>query len=109
MLFNHVDFNAPFTPLIEDQVKKSVGLRALHALALYVVDGILRVGGRWRSTPISDAAKHPILLPTRHPVTKVIVFMYHVKTGLMRVSHTLSLLNADYWFLKEKSAVETVS
>ena len=105
---NHVGFDAPFVPLAENQIKKSAGLKALQSLAPFVVDGVLRVGGRLQRAPISDAAKHPILLPSKHPITKLIILQHHVKKGHMGVSQTLSSINKNYWIPKGKSTVKKV-
>ena len=93
---NHVGFDAPFFPLAENQMKKSAGLKALLSLAPFVVDGVLRVGGRLQRAPIYDTAKHPILLPSKHPITKLIILQHHVKKGHMGVSQTLSSINKNY-------------
>ncbi|XP_052855136.1 uncharacterized protein LOC128263898 [Drosophila gunungcola] len=42
-------------------------------------EGLLRVGGRLQNASLDYEAKHPILLPKDHPVTRAIIFYYHEK------------------------------
>lgn len=39
--------------------------------------GVLRVGGRLKESSLSYAAKHPMLLPGRHPLSQLIVIQEH--------------------------------
>ncbi|XP_041564840.1 uncharacterized protein LOC121467484 [Drosophila elegans] len=42
-------------------------------------EGLLRVGGRLQNASLDYEAKHPILLPKDHPVTRAIIVYYHEK------------------------------
>ena len=43
-------------------------------------DGLLRVGGRLRLAHLSEAVKHPLLLPSNDPLTAALLLHYHKKT-----------------------------
>lgn len=47
-------------------------LSPLRKLNPIIVDGILRVGGRLQSASIGYSASHPMILPRKHTVTKLI-------------------------------------
>ena len=36
-------------------------------------EGILRVGGRLRNAPLSEKARHPVIVPKNHQVSKLVV------------------------------------
>lgn len=43
------------------------------------VDGLIRVGGRIRHAPLEYSRKHPVILPSKHYLTKLIVRDVHYK------------------------------
>ncbi|XP_043201259.1 uncharacterized protein LOC122370062 [Amphibalanus amphitrite] len=61
-------------------------------------DGILRVGGRLQRSDLSYSAKHPVLLPKGHPISRLIIRQLHEDTehGL-GVEHTLASLRTRFW------------
>ena len=40
-------------------------------------EGILRVGGRLRNTPLSEKALHPVIVPKNHQLSKLVVRRAH--------------------------------
>lgn len=56
-------------------------LGALRRLDPILEDGLLKVGGRIQNAPIRYAAMHPILLPSKHPVTKLLIQQRHRLLG----------------------------
>ena len=44
-------------------------------------------------------AKHPIILPRKHHVTKVLVEHYHRRNGHVGAEHVLSLVREKYWII----------
>ena len=109
LLHDHPDFDAKIEQLTKDQLKKFPCLRLIQSLSPYLVKGVLRVGGRLQNAPVEESVKHPILLPSKHAVTKLLImFYYYVKEGHMGTSHTLNALNQEYWILKGRSTVKEV-
>lgn len=44
-------------------------------------DGLIRVGGRLRNSDLSPDARHPILLPRDHELTKRVITYEHVRNA----------------------------
>ncbi|GFV94667.1 uncharacterized protein TNCV_3107091 [Trichonephila clavipes] len=59
----------------------------LSALNCFVDENnIIRVGGRPQSSPLSKNQKYPIVLPSEHAVTLMIIKYYHDRVVVYRVS-----------------------
>lgn len=69
-------------------------------------DDILRVGGRIDRAQISYDARHQILLPTDHHITKLIIYDAHVKTAHGGTASTMAYLRQRYWIPKVKSRIK---
>ena len=81
----------------------------LADLAPYVDnEGILRVGGRLRRAPISEEAKHQIVLPKKHHLTDLIVSHEHRRKGHIGPAHVLSELRQEFWVIHGKSVVKRI-
>jgi len=53
-----------------------------------LVDGILRVGGHLCHAPLAFSRKHPIILPSDHQVTRLIIEDQHQKGGHCGMANT---------------------
>ena len=63
-------------------------------------DGLLLVGGRLeRSDCISVSAKHPVILPRRHHVTRLVIREAHAEVGHEGRLHTFWRLRERFWVL----------
>ena len=51
----------------------------LKSLNPYIEAGILRVGGRLRHAEVSNDRRHPMILPSNHPLTDMIAMFVHLK------------------------------
>lgn len=69
--------------------------------------GILRVGGRVDKAILSYDMKHPILLPHKHPISRLIVEHTH-RIGHRGVAETTAKLRRKYWILKANSISKDV-
>ena len=49
----------------------------LRKLSPFLHDGVICVGGRLNNASIPFSAKHPMILPSKHPVTDLIIKDYH--------------------------------
>lgn len=81
--------------------------KPLRRLAPFLDDqGCLRVGGRLTQSQLSFDAKHPLLLPSRHPLTDRIVA--HVHQANLHPGHkTLAyLLLQQFWILAPRRAIQ---
>ena len=68
--------------------------------------GIMRVGGRLSNAPLQDEARHPVLLPPKSDVTRLIIEEHH--RGLLHagVEHTLNDVRQQYWIPKGRAQVK---
>ncbi|CAK9821001.1 hypothetical protein ANTPLA_LOCUS11030 [Anthophora plagiata] len=70
--------------------------------------GLLRVGGRLSHADLTYDQKHPLLLPNKHPVTRLIVQEYHLKQGHAGAQATLNAIRQTYWPINGKTVVKTI-
>ena len=63
-------------------------------------DGLLVVGGRLgRSDCLSVSAKHPVILPRGHHVTRLVIREAHAAVGHEGRDHTFWKLRENYWVI----------
>jgi hypothetical protein len=72
------------------------------------VDGLLRVGGRLQRSSVNESQIHQIILPSKHPVTLLIVDYCHVLSGHSGKEFTLSTLRHKYWIIGARRTVRWV-
>ena len=89
--------------------------RLLKPSSLYRLDpfldletGVLRVGGRIKHARIPTHMKHPVVLPSKHHITTLIIRHIHEANGHIGRYHTLSILRENYWVVNANSTVRTV-
>lgn len=70
--------------------------------------GLLRVGGRIRHSIQTFDKKHPILLPSNHPLTKLIIDYEHKRNLHAGQQFVLAAVRQKYWPLNGKSVVRSV-
>ena len=69
--------------------------------------GVLRVGGRIVNAPIPHNAKHQLILPKDHPVTKLIIIHEHRRNAHVGREHVLASLREKFWIVNGRSAVKS--
>ena len=91
-------------------MKANSRLKSLQKLDPVVAsDGLLRVGGRLRSSvSISEQAKHPVILPKSHHVVDLIVRHMHEIHGHVGKEHVLSLIREKYWIIGGRLTVKRI-
>jgi hypothetical protein len=81
----------------------------LVSLNPFLESGVLRVGGRiGKASHISESAKHPIILPQNHILTKLIIRYFHGANLHAGPSLLLGILMQKYWILRGKDAIRDV-
>jgi len=65
-----------------------------------LVDGTLHVGGHLCHAPLAFSRKHPIILPSDHHVTRLIIEDQHRKSGYCGMANTWTQLRQSYWIVK---------
>lgn len=68
--------------------------------------GILRVGGRIKHANLTFAQLHPIILPSKHHVSKIIIDELHQTYLHIGPSGLLSLLRQRFWILDARNRIQ---
>lgn len=71
-------------------------------------DSILRVGGRLKNANLNFKQKHPIVLPTKHRFSELIVLHEHIRNLHSGCQATLSSVRQQFWPLKGKGLVKSI-
>lgn len=93
------------TPTRKNGLKKSSSIFNLDPI---LMRGLIRVGGRLQRAPINTDAMHPVVLPKKHHVVKLIIQYYHLISGHSGLEYTLSLTRERYWIINGRSTVRNV-
>ena len=71
-------------------------------------ESLLRVGGRLERANIAFSRKHPIILPSRHHVTDLIIREIHEKLFHAGIQSTLYTIRHKFWLLDGKNQVRKI-
>ncbi|GFY11985.1 integrase catalytic domain-containing protein [Trichonephila clavipes] len=81
----------------------------LSALNCFVDENnIIRVGGRLKNLPLSKNKKYPIVLPSKHVVTLMIIKYYHAKYLHVGSNNLLYHVRQKYWPLNGRNLTRQV-
>ncbi|XP_064468629.1 uncharacterized protein LOC135381655 [Ornithodoros turicata] len=65
----------------------------------------LRVGGRLQQMEDTERVRHPILLPSKHRLTELLIMDVHMRLHHAGIQDTLCELRQSYWVTKGRQAV----
>ena len=90
-------FNEALSRISDKKMKEL--LIPIQKLSPFVDDhGLLRVGGRLQNSALPVEMIHPIILPRRHHVTRLIIEDHHYKNRHFGgVSYVMNLLSSRFW------------
>ncbi|XP_055600806.1 uncharacterized protein LOC129749761 [Uranotaenia lowii] len=71
-------------------------------------DGLLRIGGRLSNSTESEAAKHPIVLPARHDLTRLILEHFHRRLLHAGPQLLLATVRLKFWPLGGRGVARQV-
>ena len=71
-------------------------------------EGMLRVGGRLQHSTLEYQAKHQLLLPSKHHVTKLLIMDVHESVGHLGQEYVLTNWRQKYWIVQGRAAVRRV-
>ena len=80
-------------------------LRKLNPL---MVDGVISVGGRLERASIRLSAKHPMILPSKHHVTDLVVRDCHEREDHVGAGQVLASVRQKFWILRGHAGVRRV-
>ncbi|XP_053599221.1 uncharacterized protein LOC128669064 [Microplitis demolitor] len=70
--------------------------------------GIIRVGGRLAHSDLPEGQRHPILLPSNHHITQIIIRAEHVKLLHAGTQTTLYSVRQTYWPLDGRNITRKI-
>jgi len=71
--------------------------------------GLICVGGRLRHANISQEAKHPIILPSKHFVTRLLLRNEHVRMHHCGPEQLLASIRQNYWILSGRREARKIT
>jgi len=80
----------------------------LARLKPFEEDGILRVGGGLKHSDLQYDAKHPKILPEKHPISELIIRHYHHLNRHVGNYQVLAEIRQRFWIIKGVSKVKRV-
>ena len=83
-------------------VKTDSNLACLNPV---IEDGLIRTAGRLEHSQLDKDAKRPIILPSRHHITSIIIRHYHKTNGHVGVNHVLAATREKFWIIKGRGMV----
>ena len=98
----------------EEEYKELQANRALSSknpllpLQPFLMEGVIRVGGRLNKAWIPFEAKHQTILSPTHPLTRLLVQHLHEKHSHVGREHTLVLVRQQYWIPRRKTFVRKI-
>ena len=90
------------------QSKSAKRLPLVRQLRLFLDNGFLRCGGRIHNAPLCELSKFPYLLPTKHPLTNLIIIMTHVNQLHSGVNSIITALRQRYWITRIRQTVRNL-
>ncbi len=78
-------------------------------LGLYIdADGLSKSKGRLNNAPILPSEKRPILLPSKHYFTNLVIRQVHQEVMHSGINHTLSMFRERFWILRGRETVKRI-
>ncbi|XP_065089915.1 uncharacterized protein LOC135711105 [Ochlerotatus camptorhynchus] len=83
--------------------KKLANLRPIYT------DGLLRVGGRLDRSQLPFESRHPIILPDKDPVVRLLIRQMHVEQLHVGQSGLMNAMRQRYWVLNARSIIRQIT
>ncbi len=80
----------------------------IRKLSPVIIDGVVCVGQSLERAIIEPSAKHPMILPSKHHVTDLIIGDYHEREGQVGAGQVLASIRQKFWILRGHAAVQRV-
>jgi hypothetical protein len=109
VIFKHVQTEAYNEDMLEIEanghVKPSSPLVKLQPV---LRDGLLRVGGRLKNSPIPEISRSQLILPSKTRITELLIHDMHERSGHSGREYVLSRLREKYWIIGARSAIRRI-
>ncbi|XP_049279325.1 uncharacterized protein LOC125761836 [Anopheles funestus] len=103
-VIQHVHLADEIRRVMENQpCKKLANLRPIY------VDGLLRVGGRLDKSLLPFENRHPIILPNKDPVVRLLIRQMHAEHLHIGQTGLLNVLRQRYWLIHARSTIRAVT
>lgn len=79
----------------------------LFTLDAIYKDDLIRLGGRLNNAKVNEEVKTPIILDSKHKITKLIIKYYHEKVNHHGQETVISLLRERFWIISIRKAVRS--
>ncbi|KAH9592803.1 hypothetical protein MS3_00004602 [Schistosoma haematobium] len=73
-----------------------------------MINGLLCVGGRLQISSWPESRKHPIILPSKHTITYLILQYYHTLEGHVGATQVMATVRERFWVLRGGLAMRRV-
>ncbi|CAB3999872.1 Hypothetical predicted protein [Paramuricea clavata] len=85
------------------------GMACLHQFELQLdTNGLICCKGRLHNADVPESSKNPIILPSRHRFTELLIRERHEDIHHQGIRDTLNSIRQQYWILKGREAVKRV-
>lgn len=82
---------------------------SLQKLSVFIDDeGIIRVGGRLKHSPLLYGTRHPYLLPKDHKFVQLLIEHYHKSYCHAATTAVMAMIRREYWITSAKRQVSKV-
>lgn len=95
-----------FEPDIQSINKSNNCSTSLRKLSPFILDNILRVGGRLKNSALDFSHKHPILLPKKEHIVDLIIDFYHKENCHAGPQLLLSIIRQRFWICSGLRAIK---
>jgi len=72
-------------------------------------DGLLRISGRLQESPLTQAQKHPYIIPRDHCIAQLIIRHIHENTGHSGREYVLGTMRQKYWITKCRPLINQIT
>ena len=92
-----------------EEISRIAELKSLRSLRPCVdANSMLRIDGRLENAELPLDPRHPLIMPSKHALTRFIVPYEHVEAGHARPSYSLMRTRQQFWIINGISSVKSI-
>ena len=81
-------------------------LQSISKYCPFVANGVIRVGGRLQRSGLPYDFKHPVVLPKKHHLTRLIILHAHYRAGHNSATYVMNELRKRYHVVGQRRTVK---